>query len=161
MVSIVSVPKSILTKWADNLYAMGKVIPNAAYANDLLQLARAIYAERELHAGRNESTSPQTVLNWMNRLKAIGDSREIPKDVKMPLVDIYYSMADFLQPSREQRIEIVEQSFESQIFWESVVLVFTLWYEGQSFSLQQRELESELGLNSNLQLQQAIRRLRK
>ncbi len=164
MVSITSAQKSRLTKWADNLYAMGKVIPNAPFASDLLQLARSIYEEIDIETKKNKETSPQTILAWMNRIKSVSDNQIAPNDIKKSLIEIYYSMADYVQLSDDDKRaktvnENPSQPFESQIFWESVVLAFTLWYGGQTFSLQQKELEAELGLNTNVQLQQAIGRL--
>ncbi len=154
MVSVTSSSKSIPTRWADNLYAMGKMLQNAAVSNELLQLARAIYEQEN----RNEPVNPQKILTWMDKIKTLSEAPNSPQNIRGQLTELYYSMDNFVQEKPDQ-LEMVKKKFDPQLIWESIVFTFTLWYGGQTFSLQQKDMETELGLDKNEQIRQAIKEL--
>jgi hypothetical protein len=153
MVSVTPSPKSALTRWADNLYAKGKMLQNAAVSNELLQLARAIYEQEN----RNEPVNPQKILTWMDKIKTLSEAPNFPENIRSQLTEVYYSMDNFVQDYPDQNE--MKKKFDSQLIWESIVFAFTLWYGGQTFSLQQKDMETELGLDKNEQIRQAIKEL--
>jgi hypothetical protein len=159
----VQVPKSVLANWADRLYAMGKTIPDERLGKDLVQLARAIYDQRDAQLGDYADVEADTLRRWRQNAQELAVGKTPETSVSMEIAEICKSIEMFVKESSSIGIEGPSQiqSSLSEIIWRSIMLAFTLWYGGQSFSLQETEFVTELDLNHNMKLAQVFDRLRR
>ena len=150
-----NVPRQVLAKWADSLYAMGMSLPEQKLRLDLVNLAKSMYVIRDSQIGDLISVNERTILYWKEAIQKIYADEEkntiIPKEVKeiKESIESFYVKPMPISP-------IVQENAYSTFLWKSVALAFTLWYGGQTFSLRKEELWSDLALNYNKPLKNAF-----
>jgi len=155
----IQVPKSVLTKWADSLYAMGKTMSDERLGRELLQLAKAVYSQRDAKLGDYTDVEMDTLRSWKQNIQEFAaDETAKPSATDIGIAEICKSINMLMEVAKPSGVEDFSQfqSSISRVIWKSIILAFTLWYGGQSFSLQQKEFESELDLNHNMQLRQVF-----
>jgi hypothetical protein len=81
------------------------------------------------------------------------------KEAAIQIAEICNSMDTFAEKGQWFDLEEPFRASLPEIIWKSVLLAFTLWYGGQSFSLREKEFEAELALNHNVQLRKILEQL--
>ena len=157
-----NIPRHILSKWADNLYAMGKSLPSQKANEDLLlNLAKSIYLKRDSQLGDHLTVDEEVLRQWMESIRKLSVSEsKLGGQITREISEIFNSMNSFLSMEPIERFSNQTLTSESALLWKSIALSFTLWYGGQTFSLTREELEAEMALNHNQQLKTAFEFLR-
>lgn len=156
------IPKQNLNKWADNLYAIGKTVSDKKLALDLIDLAKMMYSYLKPQSGVYADVPTATLKRWRRATQTVSMSNKtLNKEVLNEILRIDRSIEEYLSKKIQlDQLGLTKFSRDmSELLWKSIVLSFTLWYGGQSFSLSNKELNAELGLNQNAQIKRALEEL--
>ena len=94
----VNISRFILSKWADNLYAMGKSLPSQKANEDLLlNLAKSIYSKRDSQLGDHVAVDEDVLRQWRESIRKLSVSEsKLGGQVQREMSEILNSMNSFL-----------------------------------------------------------------
>ena len=154
------IPQVVLKKWADSLYALGKGAEAPSLkevTQNITDISRDIYKLLETDTGTSIHVSTNFLLKLRNDIHWLSTNKSLDKIMTSSLLHIDRSIEKFLmdRPQKDQLHLKAGTQMIHNLLWRSILLGFTLWYGGQSFSITKKELDLELGLARNLQLKRA------
>jgi len=146
----IEVKKTDIKKWADLLYSISKNYQkyklDKNFSDDIYDLSKRMYKQIDQTLSDNVNINISEIDDWFNKLQYV--SKEIESDLLINNITDIKMKIDMLLTETIMLDKPYKNIMPPHIS-RSILLSYTLWYGGQNFSITNKEIADDLGLDYN------------